>query len=74
MNSFEPFVWASYKNTCIHSLFNMSSNGEKYHHRLRLLICYTGHFDEKKTAKFVSVAICVRSYRLNTVLKVIGEE
>ena len=37
---------------------------------LRLLICYTGHFDEKKTAKFASGAICVRSYRLNTVLHV----
>ena len=35
---------------------------------LRLLICYTGHFDEKKTVEFVSVGICVRSYRLNTVL------
>ena len=35
---------------------------------LRLLICYTGHFDEKKTAEFVSVAICVSSYLLNTVL------
>ena len=35
---------------------------------LRLLICYTGHFDENKTVEFVSVAICVRSCRLNTVL------
>ena len=40
-----------------------------FHHsnHLRLLICYTGHFDEKKTVEFVSVAICVRSYRSNTV-------
>ena len=29
---------------------------------------FTAHFDEKKTVEFVSVAICVRSYRLNTVL------
>ena len=41
-----------------------------FHHsdHLGLLICYTGHFDEKKTVEFVSVAIRVRSYRLNTVL------
>ena len=41
-----------------------------FHHsnHLRLFICYTGHFDEKKTVEFVSVAICVRSYCLNTVL------
>ena len=41
-----------------------------FHHsnHLRLLICYTIHFDEKKTVEFVSVAICVRSYRLKTVL------
>ena len=35
-----------------------------FHHanHLRLLICYrpTGHFDEKKTVEFASVAICVR--------------
>ena len=44
--------------------FNVS---HQFNH-LRLQICYTGHFDEKKTVEFVSVAICVRSYRLNTVL------
>ena len=43
-----------------------------FHHsnHLRLLICYTGHFGEKKTVEFVSVAICVMSYHLNIVLKV----
>ena len=41
-----------------------------FHHsnHLRLLICYTEHLDEKKTVEFVFVSICVRSYRLNTVL------
>ena len=66
-----------YMHTSIHSLFNMGGNGgniiidfNAFHHsnQLRLLICYTGHFDEKKTVSFASVAICVRSYRLDTVL------
>ena len=59
-------------HTFIHSLFNMGGNGgniiidfNAFHpfNHLRLLICYTGHFDEKKTVEFVSVAICVTSYR-----------
>ena len=73
-------MWASYKNTCIHPYKafltwvvigeNIIINFNAFHHsnHLRLLICYTGHFDEKKTVEFVSVAMCVRSYRLNTVL------
>ena len=35
---------------------------------LRLLICYTVHIDEKKTVEFGYVAICVKIYRLNTLL------
>ena len=73
-------MWASYKNTCIHPYKafltwvvmggNIIIDFNAFHHfnHLRLLICYTGHFDEKKTVEFVSVAMCVRSYRLNTVL------
>ena len=44
-------------------------NASHHSNHLRLLICYTGPLVEKKTVEFVSVAIFVRSYRLNTVLQ-----
>ena len=36
-----------------------------FHH----LICYTAHFGDNKKVAIVSVAICVRSYHLKTLLR-----
>ena len=83
MNSFEPFVWASYKNTYIHPYIdfltwvvmggNVIIDFNTFHHtnHLRLLLCYTGHFDDNKTVEIDSVAICVRSYHLMAVLNLL---
>ena len=63
-----PFVWASYKNTCIHPIIAFLTwvvmreniiidfNAFRHSNHLRFLICYTGRFDEKKTVELVSVA------------------
>ena len=56
--------------TCVVIGENIIIDFNAFHHsnHLRLLLFYTGHVNEKKTVEFVYVAICVKSYRLNTVL------